>query len=110
MRSKVNILPLDPYDRNLLEMSISNQKEILESLQRIEQRLEALEVQQCLLTTKSKNKTPEVFYTNEQVMEMLQLSRSTLHNYRKAELINFTKVGNTIRYSQADVDNFRKRA
>jgi len=104
-----NILSKDPYDRNLLEIFISNQQMLLEGLRQIEQRLDAMEAILCSPTNKKKREEPESFFTEKQMKEKLQLTRQTLYNYRRDGLLTFTQRGKTIRYSQTDIDNLKQR-
>jgi hypothetical protein len=104
-----NIVPNDPYVRNLLETFISNQQMILKGQHRLEQRLDAMEAQQCSLKKNKKKEELEQFFTNKQVMSKLQLTRQTLYNYRKNGIITFTFKGNAIRYTQEDIDYYKKR-
>lgn len=46
-----------------------------------------------------------VFYNSAEVMEILQISRATLHNYLKAGKIKGTKIGGSWRFSKADIES-----
>ena len=58
------------------------------------------------LPVKNKDK---LFYTTEEVMEMLSISRRTLQTLRKEGIIGFVKVSNTIRFSIEDIERFKRR-
>ena len=99
-----NIALKDPYDRNLLEIYISNQQMILAGQQRIEQRLNAMEAQLCSALKKPEKDVPELF-TEKQLIKMTQYTRQTLYKYREIGWLTYTKIGRSIRYSQADIDH-----
>lgn len=109
MGERRNIVPKDPFDRNLLESFVDNQKILIEGLRQIEQRLDAMEAILCSPTNKKKREEPESFFTEKQMKEKLQLTRQTLYNYRRDGLLTFTQRGKTIRYSQTDIDNLKQR-
>ena len=103
-----NISLKDPYDRNLLEIYISNQQMILAGQQRIEQRLNAMEAQLCSALKKPEKDVPELF-TEKQLIKMTQYTRQTLYKYREIGWLTYTKIGRSIRYSQADLDHLKER-
>ena len=108
MPKRANILPPDPYDRNLMETFISLQKQILEGQVRIEQRLDAMEAQLCQPKKHKKSEELETLFTNEQLMENFNSSRQTLYNDRKKGILKCSKRGNRIRYTKEDIDNYRE--
>ncbi len=103
-----NILPNDPYDRNLLETLISYLQMILAGQQRIEQRLDAMEAQLCSALKKPEKDVPELLFTESQLIKMTQYTRQTLYKYRKIGWLTCTKIGRSIRYSQADIDHLKE--
>ena len=109
MGERRNIVPKDPYYRNLLEKFISNQQMILEGQHRIEQRLDAMDAVLCSPTNKKEREEPESFFTEKQLIEKTQYTRQTLYKYRKNGWLTFTRNGRTIRYTQADIDNLKQR-
>ena len=56
-----------------------------------------------------KNKE-KLFYTTEEVMELLSISRRTLQTLRNEGKIGFVKVYNTIRFSKEDIERFKVEA
>ena len=56
-----------------------------------------------------KNKD-KLFYTTEEVMEILSISRRTLQTLRNEGKIGFVKVYNTIRFSIEDIEKFKAEA
>ena len=52
----------------------------------------------------------KLFYTTEDVMEMLSISRRTLQTLRNEGKIGFVKVYNTIRFSKEDIERFKVEA
>ena len=107
-----NIALKDPYDRNLLETFIANQQMLLAEQQRIEQlidqRLNAMEAQLCSALKKPEKDVPELF-TEKQLIKMTQYTRQTLYKYREIGWLTYTKIGRSIRYSQADIDHLKER-
>ena len=61
-----------------------------------------------ILKQKIKNNKEKEFYTNEEVMELLNISRRTLYSYRKEGKIRSIKKENTIRFSKKDIDGFKE--
>jgi len=55
-------------------------------------------------------KKEKLFYTTEEVMEMLSISRRTLQTLRNDGKIGFVKVYNTIRFSKEDIEVFKEEA
>ena len=55
-------------------------------------------------------KKEKLFYTTEEVMEMLRISRRTLQTLRNEGRIGFVKVYNTIRFSIEDIERFKEEA
>lgn len=104
-----NITPKDPYDRNMLEMVISNQQMLLAGQQRIEQRLDALEAKLCSAPKKPEKAEPEPFFTEKQLVEKGLYTRQTLCKYRKKGWLPYTKTGRSIRYTQADIDHLKEK-
>jgi len=52
----------------------------------------------------------KLFYTTEDVMELLNISRRTLLNLRNEGKIGFVKVYNTIRFSKEDIERFKENS
>ncbi len=51
----------------------------------------------------------EKWLTGEAVMKLLDISKRTLHQYRKDGLIGFSQVGHKIYYSAKDIDDLLER-
>ena len=47
----------------------------------------------------------DIFLTKEQVATMYGLSVSTIDNYRRLELLPYTKIGRAVRFTLYDVKN-----
>ena len=107
MQKKPTILPPDPYDRNLLEIFISQQKILIEDNRLIKHELKEMREALCLQQKPKKKEKSEAFYTEAQAAEKLQLTRQTLYNYRKRGLITASNKGNALRYKQKDIDDFK---
>lgn len=89
---------------NLLEVQIANQKKIMAEFARLNERFDRLE-EYVGMAEREKNKP--IFFTTEQVMDMLGVSRGTLLNYRKLGIITPLKVRNTIRYTMDDINKLK---
>ena len=48
----------------------------------------------------------ERWYTNDDLIELLKVSRRTLSTWRDQGLIGFSQIGSKIYYSQSDVEKF----
>jgi len=59
-----------------------------------------------LLAEINEPKTQATWYTNEDLMEQLKVSRRTLSNWRDQGLIGFSKINGKIFYSHSDVEEF----
>jgi len=59
-------------------------------------------------TFQNKKSREKEFYTNEEVMEMFNISRRTLQTLRTEGKIGFVKSYKTIRYSKMDIDCFKE--
>lgn len=108
MPKTANILPPDPYDRNLMETFISLQKQLLAGQHRIEQRLDAMEAQLCQPKKHKKKEELVTLFTTDEVVENYNSSRQTLFNDRKRGILKCSKRGNRIRYTKEDIDNYRE--
>lgn len=70
---------------------------IVDSLSEINTRLNA------------KDKEPkEVWLDNQELMQLLKISKRTAQHYRDTGLISFSQVGNKIYYKLADVESLLK--
>lgn len=47
-------------------------------------------------------------YTNQEVMELLQITSATLKKWRDNNIIGYSVVGNTYFYTEKDIENFFK--
>ena len=47
-------------------------------------------------------------YTNQEVMELLQITSATLKKWRENKIIGHSAVGNTYFYTDKDIENFFK--
>ena len=47
-------------------------------------------------------------YTNQEVMELLQITSATLKKWRDNKIIGYSAVGNTYFYTEKDIENFFK--
>ena len=47
-------------------------------------------------------------YTNQEVMELLQITSDTLKKWRDNKIIGYSAVGNTYFYTDKDIGNFFK--
>ena len=105
MSKNTNISP-DNYQTYLNELIIANQKKILAQLDRIErEQTERFDRIEAYVGMSDREKNKPIFYTTEQVMEMLDVSRNTLLSYRKKGILDYIKPGKKVLYS---IDNINK--
>jgi excisionase family DNA binding protein len=101
-------LPVDNSIKSLLKLVLDTQLEILGHLLMQNLWHDASEARLSKqLPIKNKDK---LFYTTEDVMEMLRISRRTLQTLRNDGKIGFVKVYNTIRFSKEDIERFKVEA
>lgn len=71
-----------------------------EAFQQIVEKIEAINER---LTAKEKQ-PKEIWYDNDELAEMLHISKRTLQNYRDKGTISFSQLGNKIFYKAQDVE------
>ena len=99
-------LPSEYLTRPLLEIIIAQQHQILEEISLFHKQVDRIELQVCSsLSVKTKEKE---FYTTEEVMEMLSISRRTLLSFRNAGKICCIKTGNTVRFTKENIETFKE--
>ena len=99
-----NILP-DARLTYLLEVNIAYQKKLDEKLDRLNERFDRIE-EYMGMSDREKNK-PDNFYSTQEVMEILRVSRNTLLSYRKKGKLNSAQPGKKILYSAEDINKIR---
>lgn len=58
----------------------------------------------------TKEKEPkEVWLDNQEMMQLLKISKRTAQHYRDSGMISFSQVGNKIYYKLSDVEELLKR-
>ena len=58
----------------------------------------------------AKEKEPkEIWLDNQEMMQMLKISKRTSQHYRDSGMISFSQVGNKIYYKLSDVEELLKR-
>lgn len=72
-------------------------QKLLESLEEIKRELKQL---------KESSPLEEVWMDNQQVCELLFISKRTLQNYRDTEKIKFSQIGSKIYYKASDIEEF----
>lgn len=90
----------------LMEMFIIHQNKILQEFNLLNKRFDKIEL---LVSSQRpiKNKEKE-FFTTEEVMVMLCISKRTLLSFRNAGKIRFTKTGNMVRFTREDIEEFMR--
>jgi hypothetical protein len=102
-----NILP-EGYPNYQIELIKAKLDKILENQARMErQQAERFDRLEAYVGMAESEKHKPLFFTTEQVADMLALSRNTLLNYRKSGIITPLKVRNTIRYTMDDINKLR---
>ncbi|HZX74072.1 MAG TPA: helix-turn-helix domain-containing protein [Cyclobacteriaceae bacterium] len=75
-------------------------KELLAQLQQIKSQLDSLKKMAPLEDT---------WLDNNEVVQLLKVSKRTLQTYRDDGKLSFSQVGSKIYYRSSDIDNFLKR-
>jgi len=101
MEQKKN-LPSEHLIKPLIKLIIAIQLQILRHI--LMQNLWHDMSEARILKQKVKKNNEKVYYTNEEVMELLNISRRTLQTLRSEGRIGFVKAHKTIRYSKEDID------
>lgn len=58
----------------------------------------------------AKEKEPkEIWLDNQEMMQMLKISKRTAQHYRDSGMISFSQVGNKIYYKLSDIEELLKR-
>lgn len=105
MSKNTNISP-DSNQNYLSELIFAKLNKILAQQDRIElQNKERFDRIEAYLGMSDREKNKPIFYTTEQVMEMLDVSRNTLLSYRKKGILGYIKPGKKVLYS---IDNINK--
>jgi len=71
-------------------------------------KLKSLEDKFIELKDKADNPLKDRWLDNQEMMQLLKISRRTLQAYRDEKVIPFSKVGSKIYYKAADVEKFLK--
>ena len=97
---------VDQSIRPLLKLILDTQLEILGHL--LMQNLWHDMSEARILKQKIKKKKEKEFYTMDEVMELLNISRRTLQTLRSEGRIGYVKAHKTIRYSKEDIDGLKE--
>lgn len=103
---KRNDISPDSRVKYLLEVQIANQKKILDEFARLNERFDRIEAY-VGMSDREKNK-PEHFYCTKEVMEIVQVSRNTLLNYRKRGILTSTQPGKKVLYTVEDINRIKE--
>jgi len=107
MGQKKNILS-EYYTCPMTEVIINLEHQILEEIIQCNKKIDRIELQVC--SSRSFKTHEKEFYTTEEVMEMLSISRRTLLSFRNAGKIGCTKTGNTVRFTKENIDSFKNQS
>jgi len=105
MEQKKN-LPTEHLIKPLIKLIIAIQLQILRHI--LMQNLWHDMSEARFLKQKIKNNKEKVFYTIDEVMELLNISRRTLQTLRQEGKIKFVKAHNTVRFSKDDIECFKE--
>lgn len=105
MEQKKN-LPADYLIKPLIKLVIALQLQILREILLLHL-MHYLPVPQVSPHHLKKSKEKE-FYTSEEVMELLCISRRTLITLRSEGKIGFVKVLHTVRFRKEDIERFKE--
>ena len=75
-----------------------------EAFQKLVEKLDAISVK--LNNQKETNPLSDVWMDNQDVCELLHISKRTLQHYRDSGKIPFSQVGAKIYYKASDIDDF----
>jgi excisionase family DNA binding protein len=73
-----------------------------EAFQQILKRLEA--INEKLISQKPTTPLSEVWLDNQEVCELLHISKRTLQHYRDSKLLPFSQIGSKVYYKATDVE------
>jgi len=96
------------FNRNMLELLESHQQRIIHEFNHLNNHLDSV-ILSGSLARRVKNKEKE-FFTTEEVMEMLSISRRTLLTFRMEGKIGFTKLHNTIRFTREQIECYKRKS
>ena len=105
MEQKKNLI-VDNSIKPMIKLVLDVQLEILHHL--LNQNLWHDMSEARFLKQKIKNNKEKVFYTIDEVMELLNISRRTLQTLRQEGKIKFVKAHNTVRFSKDDIECFKE--
>ena len=89
-----------------MELFIANQKKILDEFVRLNERFDRIE-EYVGMSDREKNK-PDNFYTTEEAMEILRVSRNTLLNYRKNGILDPANPGKKVLYTAEEINRIKE--
>ena len=72
-------------------------------------KLKSLEDRFTELKDKSENPLKEKWLDNQEMMQLLKISKRTLQYYRDDKIIPFSQVGSKIYYKASDIEKFLKQ-
>jgi len=72
----------------------------------IMKKLKSLEEKFVELKNKAESPLTDRWLDNQEIMQLLKISKRTLQYYRDQQLISFTQIGNKIYYNATDVEKF----
>jgi len=107
MEQRKNQQP-ENLDRLLLELLRSHQQRIIQEFNLLNKRFDRIVLSGgSPLGAKIKEKD---FFTTEEVMEMLSISRRTLLSFRMEGKIGFIKMHNTIRFTREQIESYKRKS
>ena len=74
----------------------------------IMKKLKSLENKFINLKDKADNPLKDKWLDNQDVMQLLKVSKRTLHTYRAEKILPYAQVGNKIYYKAKDIEKFFK--
>ena len=72
-------------------------------------KLKSLEEKFIELKNKAENPLKDKWLDNQEMMQLLKISRRTLVNYRNQQGLPFTQVGSKMYYKASDIEKFLKK-
>jgi hypothetical protein len=80
-----------------------------DAFEKIMERLKALEEKFTDLNFKANTPLSEKWLDNQEVTQLLNISKRTLQHYRDERKIAFTQIGNKIYYKASDIERLLKK-
>lgn len=99
---KCFVLPLKSNEMNVVTIES-------EAFQRIMNKIDGLEARFAEIAKKAANPMSETWLDNQEVCELLKISKRTLQTYRDEKMLPFSQINHKIYYRASDLERFLKK-